>query len=79
MFYDFLKSEETIKMLQCMKLYSQFESVPVEKIIQCMWINSAYKYLREGCKKKNVEFSTLGSDPPTHPPNVEKKNKIFTL
>ena len=28
-------------------------------------------------KKKNMEFSTLGSDPPIHPPNVEKKIKFL--
>ena len=47
MFYKFLNSEETLKMLQCMKFqYKQGPNavVPLEVILECLWISKANNY-----------------------------------
>ena len=43
MFYKFLKSEDTLNMIYCLKIYSGNDMIPVEDILQCLWLNSASK------------------------------------
>ena len=59
MFYKFLNSEETLKMLQCMKLhYKQGPNavVPLDVILECLWINKANNYFE---KSRHMEHPQL--------------------